>query len=68
MGIDHVNPKSWDGKVCVGDVNFKEQCDKGRKAAEKILKNFYKQEFNFEQKFSSPQFDLLRPKGTYVGV
>ena len=68
MGIDHVNPKSWDGKVCVGDVNLKEQWDKGRKAAEKILKNFYKQEFKFEQEFSSPQFDLLRPKGTYVGV
>ena len=39
MGIDHVNPKSWKGNVCVGDVNLKQQWDKGRKKAENILQN-----------------------------
>ena len=68
MGIDHVNPKSWEGKVCVGDVNLKEQWDKGRKKAEKILQDFYKHEFNFEQEFSNSQYDLLRPRGSHVGV
>jgi hypothetical protein len=68
MGIDHVNPKSWEGKVCVGDVNLKENWDKGRKKAENILQKFYRYKFNFEQEFSSPQYDLLRPTGSYVGV
>ena len=58
----------WEGKACVGDVNLKEQWDKGRKKAEKILQDFYKHEFNFEQEFSNPQYDLLRPRGSYVGV
>ena len=51
MGIDHVNPKSWEGKVRVGDVNLKEQWDKGRKAAERRLQDFYGHPFNFETKF-----------------
>ena len=68
MGIDHINPKSWQGNVCVGDVNLREEWNKGRKRAEKILQNFYKHEFNFEQQFSSPQHDLLRPTGNYIGV
>jgi hypothetical protein len=68
IGIDHVNPKSWEGKVCVSDGNLKEQWDKGRKKAEKILQNFYKHKFNFEEEFSNLQYDLLRPRGNYVGV
>ena len=68
MGIDHVNPKSWEGKVCVGDVNLKEHWNNGRKKAEIILWNFYRHKFNFEQEFSRPQYDLLRPRGSYVGV
>jgi hypothetical protein len=68
MGIDHVNPKSWEGKVCVGDVNLKEQWDKGRKKAEEILQKFYKHEFNFTKEFSNSQYNLLWPKGSYVGV
>lgn len=68
MGIDHVNPKSWKGKVCVGDVNLKQQWDKGRKKVESILQKFYRHKFNFEKEFSKPQYDLIRPKGSYVGV
>jgi hypothetical protein len=68
MGIDHVNPKSWQGKVCVGDVNLNEQWDKGRKKAEKILRNLYNHEFSFQREFSNPQHDILRPRGSYVGV
>jgi hypothetical protein len=68
MGIDHVNPKSWEGKVCVGDVNLKDQWNKGQKEAEKILQKFYGHEFDFKKQFSSTQYDLLRPRGNYVGV
>ena len=68
MGIDHVNPKSWEGKVCVGDVNLEEQLTKGRKEAERRLCNYYGHIFNFEDEFPTTQHDPLRPKGIYVGV
>lgn len=68
IGIDHVNPKSWEGKVHVGDVDLKKQWDKGRKAAEKYLQDFYGHPFNFETKFQNYNYDLLRPTGSYVGV
>ena len=57
------------GKVCVGDVNLKQQWDKGyKKKAENILETFYRHEFNFEKEFSKPQYDLLWPRESYVGV
>src|SRR5258705_698722 len=68
MGIDHVNPNSWEGKVCIGDVNLEEQWTKGRKEAERLLSNFYGHLFNFEDEFLTPRHDLLRPKGIYAGV
>ena len=49
MGIYYVDPKSWKGKVCVGDVNLKQQWDKGRNKAENILQTFYRYEFKFER-------------------
>jgi len=39
-----------------------------QKKAKKILQDFYKHEFNFEQEFSNLQYELLRPRGNYVGV
>jgi len=68
MGIDHVNPKSWEGKVRVGDVNLKKEWDKGRKEAERLLQNFYGHPFNFETKFQNSNYDLLKPMRSYVGV
>ena len=56
------------GKRRVGGVNLKEQWDKGRKEAERLLQNFYGHPFNFETKFRSSNCDLLRPTGSYVGV
>jgi hypothetical protein len=38
MGIDYVNPKSWEGKVCVGDVNLKNTGTR----AEKMQRIFFK--------------------------
>jgi hypothetical protein len=60
--------KSWEGKVCVGDVNLKDQWNKGQKEAEKILRKFYEHEFDFKKQFSSTQYDILMPRGNYVSV
>src|SRR5882762_2180392 len=67
MGIDHVNPKSWKGKVKVGDVNLKEQWTREEKE-QRLLQKFYGHPFNFETKFQNSNCDLLRPTGSYVGV
>ena len=56
------------GKSTVGDVNLKEQWDKRRKEAERLLQNFYGHPFNFETKFQNSNYDLLKPMGSYVGV
>ena len=49
-------------------MNLKEQWDKGRKEAERLLQNFYGHPFNFETKFQNSNYDLLKPLGSYVGV
>jgi hypothetical protein len=69
MGIDHVNPRSWTGSVCVGDVDIKAEWTKGHTAAKSILhKYFGKDPVNFNQLFSKTDHDLLRPLGKYIGV
>ncbi|KIM86980.1 hypothetical protein PILCRDRAFT_4223 [Piloderma croceum F 1598] len=69
MGIDHVNPRSWAGNVCVGGVNLKTEWKQGQVDAENILQKVYKKGvFNFDSAFSKPGHDLLRPLGEYVGV
>jgi hypothetical protein len=40
IGIDHVNLKSWQGKVKVGDVDLKVVWKKGYQEAERLLKAF----------------------------
>ena len=37
MGVDHVNPRSWIGNVCVGDVNLNKKWKQGQADAEQIL-------------------------------
>jgi len=67
MGIDHVNPRSWTGNVCVGDVDLKTEWKQGRVDAEQILQKFFRSQVNFIKIFSKPNHDLLRPLGEYVG-
>ena|SRR5882762_4003658 len=37
MGIGHVNPRSWTGSVCVGDVDIRAEWKKGQTASQNIL-------------------------------
>jgi hypothetical protein len=67
-GIDYVNPKSWQGKVKVGDVDLKVVWKKGQKEAERLFESFYGSKLNFDKWFSKEGHDLLRPNGDYVGV
>ena len=64
MGIDHVNPKSWKGNVCVGDVNLKQQWDKGRKKAENILQKLEEKALNIAEKV----IDTYRKKNDIPGT
>ena len=64
MGIDHVNPKSWKGNVCVGDVNLKQQWDKGRKKAENILQKLEEKALNIAEKVT----DTYREKNDIPGT
>src|SRR6202050_4667767 len=66
--IDHVNPKSWQGKVKVGDVDLKVVWKQGNQVAERLFESFYGSKINFDKWFSKEGHDLLRPNGDYVGV
>ena len=68
MGIDHVNPKSWEGNVCVGNVNLSVEWLKGQETAQKLLQSFFGDDINFTQIFSASNCDLLRPLGVYIGI
>jgi hypothetical protein len=69
MGVDHVNPKSWTGNVCVGDVDLNTEWKQGQADAEQILQKFFgRGGVDFASVFSKSGHDLLRPLGEYVGV
>jgi hypothetical protein len=69
MGVDHVNPRSWTGNVCVGDVDLNTEWKQGQADAEQILqKSFGRGGVDFNSIFSKSGHDLLRPLGVYVGV
>ncbi|KAF6742437.1 hypothetical protein DFP72DRAFT_1022411 [Ephemerocybe angulata] len=70
IGIDHVNPRSWEGNVRVGDVDLKRCWDNGRKLAIQLMKK-YLPTFeipDFSAIWRKANHDLLRPKGVYVGT
>ena len=67
-GIDHINPKSWQGEVKVGDVDLKAVWKKGQQKAERLFEDFYGSRMNFDKWFSKTGCDLVRPCGDYVGV
>ncbi|KAG5649356.1 hypothetical protein H0H81_004343, partial [Sphagnurus paluster] len=68
-GIDHINPKSWRGDVCVSKVNIKEEYFRGRQDAEALLNEFEPSlKVNFDELFkNSATHDHLRPTGEYIG-
>ena len=67
-GIDHLNPKSWQGTVKVGDVDLKVVWKQGQVEAERLFESFYGSKISFDNWFSKEGHDLLRPNGNYVGV
>lgn len=69
MGIDHVNPVSWRGNVCVGNVDLSTLWVKAAAQANDILvANFGSSAaVDFSGIFSKPDHDLLRPNGEYIG-
>ncbi|THH30616.1 hypothetical protein EUX98_g3584 [Antrodiella citrinella] len=70
-GIDHINPKSWDADVHVGSVNIAAAWGEAQARANAILEANFGSDacVNFATAFPrGSNFDLLRPKGVYVGV
>ncbi|KAJ7315740.1 hypothetical protein DFH08DRAFT_820317 [Mycena albidolilacea] len=62
LGIDHVNPKSWEGDACVGNVDLQKAWAEGDIEANKLLVKHFGPS-------GRPECDLLRPLGkVYVGL
>jgi hypothetical protein len=70
MGIDHVNPRSWNGNVRVGGVNLQAAWKAGRNAANTLLHQWYPLEgAEIDSSiFQTWERDFLRPIKDYVGV
>ena len=73
-GIDHMNPKSWVGNTCIGDVDIRREYFAGRSTANDILSSYFQGNgyggesvINFDRLFSKPDVDHLRPKKEYIG-
>ncbi|KIM35830.1 hypothetical protein M413DRAFT_36514, partial [Hebeloma cylindrosporum] len=70
-GVDHMNPKSWVGDVCIGNVDIQQEYLLGRQVATDLLQSHFpeRRTVNFDRLFSKAGVDHLRPltnKG-YVG-
>ncbi|KAJ8092967.1 hypothetical protein PM082_011287 [Marasmius tenuissimus] len=72
LGVDHINPRSWEGDVRVGLVNLIKEWCAGADEANEVLARWWgdSQRVDFSGYFSRGDVDLLRPKGgnNYVGV
>jgi hypothetical protein len=70
-GVDHVNPKSWKGNVCIRQVELAAQWNNGQKDVNALLKEYFGSEelVGFAALWRQPGKDLLQPlcPGTYVG-
>ncbi|KAF8164685.1 hypothetical protein B0H34DRAFT_828832 [Crassisporium funariophilum] len=68
---DHLNPKTWTGDVCVGDVDITQSYLAGQNTADRLLDEFSLDleghSVDWDTLFSNPQIDHLRPEGDYVG-
>ncbi|KZP04751.1 hypothetical protein FIBSPDRAFT_904041 [Athelia psychrophila] len=61
-GVDHVNPKSWNGDVSVDHVDLAVEWKDGQQQAEALLRGYFgRNEGDFVQIFAKPAHDLLRP-------
>ncbi|CEL58799.1 hypothetical protein RSOLAG1IB_12200 [Rhizoctonia solani AG-1 IB] len=70
-GIDHLNPRSWTGNVCVANVNLQASWSTGRAEAEKSLRRAgIEPNFNLSIlcALAGAPVDLMRPNGHYVGL
>ncbi|CAE6517396.1 unnamed protein product [Rhizoctonia solani] len=71
-GVDHLNPASWTGDVCVANVNLWASWSAGRdKAAVALRQAGIKLNFDPKSLRDSAEgltVDLMRPWGHYVGV
>ena len=70
LGIDHINPHSWEGNVRVGDVDVGFQWVRGQEVAKRQLSEYFgtSEPFNFADILQRDGIDLLRPRGDWVGV
>ncbi|KZV79434.1 hypothetical protein EXIGLDRAFT_707060 [Exidia glandulosa HHB12029] len=73
MGIDHLNPKSWTGDVCVDNVDLNAVWESGREQAVQYLTAQFGAAAatlatRLSDSFSRPDYDVMRPDGHYVGV
>ena len=59
MGVDHINAKSWQGTVKVGDIDLNAVWKKGQLQAERIFEKYYGSRINFAEQFSKANCDLL---------
>lgn len=71
-GVDHVNPKSWNGNVTVGKVDLLKGYLAGRNEADSILLSYLEKSeqdiiVDWPTLFANPKVDHLCPLGTYVG-
>ena len=69
-GIDHMNPKSWIGNTCVGEVDIRKEYLAGRSTANDMLSAYFQSRdsvIDFDRLFSKPGVDHLRPKKEYIG-
>ena len=73
MGIDRINPESWEGETCVGNVILQKEWDSGREKALTIMGEFFGS--NFVPKLvvifsetGQTRRDILWPMGNYVGI
>lgn len=68
MGVDHVNPKTWEGNTCVGSVDLQQVWISGQERASEMVHKYLGQEISQKYKFSEifslgSECDLLRPSG-----
>lgn len=71
-GVDHLNPASWEGDVCVGNVVLRTSWAEGLAEAKQALRRAsIEPDFNPNSLRTSAggrEVDLMRPWGDYVGV
>ena len=69
IGVDHLNPKSWDGDVNVNAVSLQLCWEEGRRLASSLISSVYPGDpiIDFGAVFRLADHDLLRPGGRYVG-